>query len=252
MIKSLFLCAIVISFTSNFSLAQENVIELNQDYSNTKQILLNQIKSDSEINSISETNLNITNTKKSPGLAMILSLLLPGAGHLYLDRMDVGKYFVGIDALNWLGFAGVNIYSDKISSDARSFTTIHAGVTNKDRDKDYFSNVGFYNSIYDYNNDKLARGEFNSIYDVNSLYWFWDSNENKNQFESQRKKSERIKNAGIIFGSALIVNRLTAAVSAIILSNSGKSGSSLGLSSEILRDRDNSFDGFVINLHKNF
>lgn len=31
--------------------------------------------------------------KKSTGIALVLSLLLPGAGHYYLDRMDVGKYF---------------------------------------------------------------------------------------------------------------------------------------------------------------
>lgn len=252
MIKSLFLCALVILLTSVNSHAQEFSTEHPQDHSNSKQILLNQIKSETESNLITEANLNITQTKKSTGIAMLLSLVLPGAGHLYLDRMDAGKYFLGIDAINWIGFAGVNIYGDKINSDARSFSVIHAGVSNKDRGKDYFSNVGFYNSIYDYNNDKLARGEFNAIYDVNSYYWFWDSQDNKNQFESQRKKSERMKNTGIIFGTALIVNRLASAVSAIILSNRTNSGSGFGVSSNVLRDNNNSFDGFVINLHKNF
>lgn len=252
MIKSLFLSALVISLVSVNSHAQEFSTEQKQDHTNSKQILLHQLTSETEINEITETNLNISQTKKSTGIAMILSLVLPGAGHLYLDRMDVGKYFLGIDAINWLGFAGVNIYGDKINSDARSFSVIHAGVTNKDRGKDYFSNVGFYNSVYDYNNDKLARGEFNLIYDVNSFFWLWDSEDNKNQFEAQRKKSERMKNTGIIFGTALIVNRLTSAVSAIILSNRSNSGSGLGVSSNILRDSNNSFDGFVINLHKNF
>jgi hypothetical protein len=217
---------------------------------NSKQIFLNDADYSTVDEEIHLRSININPKKKSTGIALVLSLLLPGAGHYYLDRMDVGKYFLGIDAINWIGFAGVNLYADKIYDDARSFSKIHAGISNTGRDDDYFSNVGFYNSIYEYNNDKLARGEFGAIYDISTHYWYWDSQENKNTFESQRKKSERIENTGIIFGTALVVNRLASAISSIFISNS--SGNEVKVTSDIIRNRDNSVDGFMLHLQKNF
>lgn len=64
------------------------------------------------------------------------------------------------------------------------------------------------------------------------------------------KKSERIENTGIIFGTALVVNRLASAISSIFISNS--SGNEVKVTSDIIRNRDNSVDGFMLHLQKNF
>ena len=42
-----------------------------------------------------DIGLRIESDKKSPGLGILLSLAVPGAGHLYAGRMDVGKLGTG-------------------------------------------------------------------------------------------------------------------------------------------------------------
>jgi TM2 domain-containing membrane protein YozV len=39
---------------------------------------------------------------KSPGLAVGLSMIIPGAGHLYLDRVGQGVAIILINAVAWL------------------------------------------------------------------------------------------------------------------------------------------------------
>ena len=85
--------------------------------------------------------------KKNAGVAMLLSLVLPGAGHLYSGRMDVGKYFVAAEVVSWLGVIGLNLYGNSIRDDSRSYALVHSGLTTSGKDDDYFSNVGNYNNI---------------------------------------------------------------------------------------------------------
>lgn len=201
-----------------------------------------------------EINTSTADSKKSPGLALLFSLILPGSGHFYLNRMDVGKYFFGTDVAGWLGFATVSVYSDDVMDDAKTFSNEHAAVQDvNNKDDDYFSNVGNYANIYEYNNYQLTIGAYTSLYNVDQYYWNWDNGNNQNIFESQRKSSERIYNSRIIFGSILIANRIVAGISAyLIAKNDPKKVSSLNIEPELLYKKDLSFDGVKVNLTKNF
>ena len=192
-------------------------------------------------------------SKKSPFLAILFSLVLPGAGHYYLNRMDVGKYFLGIDAASWLGLASLNVYGNSVRDDSRAFSVAHADVTDVDnKNDDYFSNVGNYNDVYEYNNDKLTRGEYSKLYDVNQFFWNWDNADNRNIFETQRKNSERIYNSRVIFGSLLVANRIISGISAFLIANKDTKSTSLNVLPEIMYKNNFAFDGIKINFSKNF
>lgn len=200
-----------------------------------------------------ELNTSVAESKKSPGVALLLSLVLPGSGHYYLNRMDVGKYFFGADVACWLGFITLNVYGNSVNDDAISFSTQHAQVNTTNKDDDYYANVGNYNNIYDYNNAQLTYGAYSMIYNVDQYYWNWDNVNNRNTFESQRKSSERILNSRIIFGSLLIANRIMAGISSYIIAKNGnKKPTALNIQPEFLYKKDLSFDGVKINLVKNF
>jgi hypothetical protein len=164
-----------------------------------------------------EINTSLAESKKSPGLALLLSLILPGSGHYYLNRMDVGKYFFGADVASWVGYISLNVYGNSVNDDAISFSTQHADVNTSNKDDNYYANVGNYNNIYEYNNAQLTYGAYSMLYNVDQNYWNWDNVNNRNTFESQRKSSERILNSRIIFGSLLIANRIMAGISAYII-----------------------------------
>jgi len=193
-------------------------------------------------------------SKKSPALALLFSFILPGAGHFYINRMDVGKYFLGVDAASWIGLASLNIYGNDVRDEARTFSKQHADINNLDnKSDDYFTDIGSFDNIYEYNNDKLTRGQYELLYDVNNNYWNWDDTQNKNIYETQRKSSERIYNTRIVFGSILITNRIISGISALLLANKeNKKNSSLNVQPELLYKKDYSFDGIRINLNKNF
>lgn len=234
--------------TVSYPCFSQSVNTEKKSVSDLKQEVLNQ--------KTEENKLNIGSTAasgKSPALALLFSLVLPGAGHYYLDRMDVGKYFLGIDAAGWLGLVSMNVYGNSVRDDARTFSSQHAGVQSEGKDDDYYSNVGNYNNVYDYNNEMLIQGQYAKLYNINSEYWSWDNVDNRNHYESQRKSSERIYNSRIIFGSVLVANRIVSGISAyLIAGKSGSKKSSLNIHPELLTKPDYSFDGVKVNLTKNF
>lgn len=227
-----------------------------QDFSSNKdgiQILKSKILSLNTNANTLKVSPSVSKSGKSPALALLFSIILPGAGHYYIDRMDVGKYFLGLDAASWLGLVSMNIYGDALRDDARKFSVQHAAISNiENKRNDFYTNIGNYSNVYEYNNDKLTRGEYSLLYNTNDLYWNWDNSDNRGHYESQRKSSERIYNTRIVFGSLLIVNRIVSGISAFLLANKqNKKSSSLHIEPKLIY-KDYSIDGVKINISKNF
>ena len=257
MTKILISNIIIFVLSINFALSQvmdDKASGINREYS--KKDITEKILRNSDNNySTNENELFLKEKKstKSPGLAFIYSLLLPGTGHFYTDRMDVGKYFVAAEISSWLGVLGLTLYGDAVQDDSRSFASIHADISNKSDNDDYFKNVGQFNNIYEYNDEKLRRGEYELIYDVNKYFWNWDNVSNREEFDSQRRSSERIYNSRIIFATGLVINRIMSAISALILTNDHNANlTSFKINSEFIGTKDNPFDGIKLNFAKEF
>jgi hypothetical protein len=201
--------------------------------------------------SLEEKKMSDLQSQKSPGVALLLSLVLPGAGHFYADRMDVGQYFLASEATLWLGLVGINQYGNYLKNDARTFAYVHASFTKEGKDDDFFLNISNFDNIYQYNNDKLARGEYNRLYDVNSFFWSWDNSSNREQYNQQRKKSERVYNGRVIFAAGLIVNRLLSAISAFVVTQTSLKNN-LSLNSEFLTTPRQKLDGLRLNFSLKF
>ncbi len=260
MLKKLSAIVFVLFVTSCTVFSQEssNLIksERNNDNQDLKLELSNKILNSDE-KKISEKSLenkiSLTVDKKSPGIAILLSLLVPGAGHFYAGRMDVGKYFLTGEVLSWLGLIGINMYGNSLRDDSRTFAVVHSGLNKTGKDDNYYSNIGSFNTIFDYNNDVIRKGEYDKIYDVGSYFWSWDNIDSRAFFETQRRHSERVYNSRIIFGSVMIVNRIISAISSLILINSNSgSSSTMKINTEAISTQNNLFDGVRINLLKSF
>jgi len=210
-----------------------------------------------KVKSIKNTQTNfsardsLSNTSgKSKGLSIILSIILPGAGHFYEGRMDIGKYFLTADLGLWLSMLGSELYGNSVKDDSRTFASQHSGLSKDGKDDDYFVNVGSFNNIYDYNNDMLIRGRYDQIYDINSKYWNWDLSSNRVNFDEQRKKSERIYNSQKVILTGLVINRIASAVSAYIIANS-ENRHPLQINSAFIMNGEK-IDGVRLNFMKTF
>jgi hypothetical protein len=229
-----------------------------QTYSQTKNFTGNSLKSLELTENIKSFDSKqhvsvpaITSDNKSKGLSVLLSLILPGAGHFYAGRFDVGKYFFTAEAGLWTAMLGTELYGSSVRKDARSFATTHSGLINHDKDDDYFVNVGSYTNVYEYNNDMLLRGNYDKVYDVNTKYWNWDNSANRENFNDLRKKSERIFNSQNVIITGLVLNRIASAVSSFLLTNKDGESSSVQLNSSFIM-YGKEIDGISLNLMKTF
>ena len=241
--KKIFLIVITVFLLTGYSFSQE--INFNNKIISLKNNIL---KADVHNNNVS---LLKDETKRSPGISFILSLILPGAGHFYTGRMDVGQYFFASEVALWLGFAGMTVYGNNLKNDAQSYAVVHSGLDKNSKDDNYFVNVASFNSIYEYNNYRLTRGEYDQIYyDINQNFWNWDDQNNRYTFDDSRKKSEQMMNSRIIFVSGMIVNRVASALSSLILTK--KANETTSITPEFTYDNKLNIDGLKLNIKFNF
>lgn len=251
--------ALIIVF-SIFSKSKVFSQELKTNTYNISDLKQKALNSDNDSKSLSKAdnkdlNINLSSSsQKSPGLALLFSLIIPGAGQYYINRFDVGKYYLGVDIGAWIGYAALNIYGDNVSDQSKTYSVQHAEVGSiDDKDEDFFTNIGAFRNVYDYNNYQLSVGNYGGLYNVNTDYWNWDLVDNQYVYETQRRDSERIYNNRIIFGSILLVNRIVSGISAYVMTkDQNKKTSALNVMPQLLYNKDYGFDGVKINLSKNF
>jgi len=159
-------------------------------------------------------NPNISDTKKSVGLGIIYSLLLPGMGELYADAYDVGKYFTIADGILWGTFIGMNAYSSWQKDNYQSYAASRAGVDNNNKDENYYARIGEYTSIETYNDQKALERNFIEMYDEEKYFWKWNSVEERRTYRDMWTSSEQTSNDIRFVVGGLILNRVASAINA--------------------------------------
>ncbi len=201
--------------------------------------------------------LQKSKSKKSPFLAFIYSLAIPGMGQLYTNRFDVGKYFMISEAALWLGFAAFTVYGNWVFNDAVGYAVNHAGINKEGKDDDFYSNIGVYDDVDQYNQDKLIHGEYDKIYYPGTGFdFYWDTPEDRKKYREDNLAADRIHNDRLFIVGAVLINHLVSAVSAIILTNKHnseiqKGSGGLTLSAGVMR-HFNHIDGLKLKLTKSF
>jgi TM2 domain-containing membrane protein YozV len=153
--------------------------------------------------------------KKSPGAAVLYSLLLPGMGELYAGSFDYGKYSLIAEGGLWLTYVSFRQYGSWLRDDARRFASVHSGAAIEGKNDQFFVDVGNFNDTYEYNDKKLIDRSPERLYDVNAgYYWKWDSDASRSEFRALRVSSERVLNNSKFIIGAVIVNHIFSAVNA--------------------------------------
>lgn len=204
--------AIMFSQTENFTSIQE---------------LKNSVKN-SEVNYESASvsiNTFLSDEKKSVGLGIVYSLLLPGMGELYANAYDVGKYFTIADGLLWGTFIGMNAYSGWQEDNYKSYAASTAGVINDaNKDEDFYAIIGDYTSVYTYNDQKALERNFNEMYDEQVYFWKWNTTDERRTYRDMWNSSEQADNGIRFVVGGLILNRIISAINAARLVSSYNKG----------------------------
>lgn len=162
------------------------------------------------------SNQSVEFKKKSTGLAIIYSLLLPGMGELYAGSYQTGKYFTIAEGVLWGTYIGINTYGNWQMDRYKSFAASNGGVNLAGKDEDYFATISEYLSIEQFNNEKALERNFLEMLDEEKYFWEW-SNEERRSYRSMWVSSEQAFNNLRFVVGALIINRIASAVNAVRL-----------------------------------
>lgn len=158
-----------------------------------------------------------TSQKKSVGLGILYSMILPGMGELYANAYDSGKYFTIADGALWGMFTGFTLYGDWKRNNYISFAKTNAGINLDGMESDFIANVSIYMSTDDYNRIKELNREFDQTYNANLYKWNWASNDKRKEFRDMWSSSEGAYNKVRFVVGALILNRIVSAINAVRL-----------------------------------
>lgn len=151
---------------------------------------------------------------KSPGLAVVASLMVPGLGELYAGRYDVGKYSTIAEASLWVFYTIFEVHSDQVRSDAVNYAKINAGAQVSGKPDDFFVNIGNFLNTQDYNNQKIQAGNYDLIYNSSSYQWQWQSDADRAKFKNLRIEADQFLNYGRYTAAVIVLNHLISAINA--------------------------------------
>lgn len=208
--------SLVVLITS-ISLAQ-STLSYEQSALSSRQNGLQNQSPKAEIQNITSLTLQPdTPQKKSPGLAILYSMVLPGMGELYANSYDSGKYFTIADGALWGVFTGFTLYGDWQKNNYISYAKTNAGINLDGMESDFIANVSVYLSLSDYNRIQELNRDYDKTYNANLYNWNWGSNDQRKEFRDMWSSSEGAYNKVRFVVGALILNRIVSAINAVRL-----------------------------------
>jgi len=166
-------------------------------------------------------NSNLSNDKKSVGLGIVYSLLLPGMGELYADSYGSGKYFTIADGILWGTLIGMSAYSSWQEDNYKTYAASNGDVINDGiKDEDFYANIGDYTSVYSYNDQKALERNFAEMYDEEAYFWKWNTTDERRTYRDMWNSSETASNNIRFVVGGLILNRIVSAINAARLVSS--------------------------------
>ncbi|MGD9897963.1 MAG: hypothetical protein AB7T22_02435 [Calditrichaceae bacterium] len=156
--------------------------------------------------------------KKSVGKALFLSLLLPGSGEYYTGHGNSAKFFLGVELLAWGGWLANTLHVNRLEDAYTAYASQHAGVNKNGKDDQYWIDIGKYDNIYDFNEQRRRDRDIDAIYTENDLnYWEWDSGDNRLVFDGKRIRASEIANQDIYYVAAIVLNHMVSGINAMRL-----------------------------------
>jgi len=145
--------------------------------------------------------------------AMGMSLIIPGAGHYYVDKPVNAFVHIAIDAASIFGALVFNNFANQREKDARSFAMTAAGIVRAPKGEAYWRHVGAFMDAAEYNDAvELSRNNTLTQYLEPDTWWRWGDESQKDEYSDLRQKARNMRVASQFFIGAMAVNRIVSAV----------------------------------------
>jgi len=164
---------------------------------------------------------------QSPRQAFWRSLLVPGWGQHYAGKS--GLRFAAVEAGLWAGFFGLRELEQIRGTHSRTFAAEHAGARPQGKDRQYFDDLGFYQSRNLHNQYALYQeGPAAQVYpDTPEFSWEWDREESRRRYRKLRNDSQSAGRQALYFTGLVAANHVIAAIHAARAARSLSGGRTL-------------------------
>ena len=144
------------------------------------------------------------------------SVFIPGWGQTTLKNKKHANTFISIEFALWTAYLGSYTFSKHQKNQYQSFAANHASVNPKNKNHNYWVDIGNYIDIDHHNEEHLRWRNFDQLY-AEEDSWYWDSNHNMEKFENMRINSDLMKkNCKYILG-AIPLNHIISAIDSLYL-----------------------------------
>ncbi|MGL1902160.1 MAG: hypothetical protein OCC49_08495 [Fibrobacterales bacterium] len=185
-----------------------------------------------------------SDSRKNMGVAIGLSLLLPGSGDAYLGNTFRQKIFLTSEVVSWLVTGTAYVMREQYKTTAHSYAIRWAGATSAPKNIEYMERMEKFRSRNGIDGQPTAVGKFDNynLYlernrlSVDSEYpnarpylWDWgtsDNPENSRRWNRYGEILSKYRRAEIVLKAsigALILNRVISAISVVQLYKSNSS-----------------------------
>ncbi len=161
--------------------------------------------------------------ESSRGKALLLSLILPGAGEYYLGHKKTAIGFMIAEIGFWAGYFWTGHRYTTMVKDSRNWAYLFAQV-NPDGEypEEFWRAVGSYDNVYENNQRQLIDRNLNGVFDENQFFWDWLDDEQRFQYNRLRIKAKDFKNLRNSIAFTFFVNRVLSLIDVIRISNQEK------------------------------
>lgn len=154
--------------------------------------------------------------QKSPGKAFFLSLLLPGSGEYYAGARKSAAYFAATEVLLWIGMFANDAYQRELVRDYKTYAVEHASINRTAKEYQYWIDIGKYDDIYSFNEQRRQDRYFEALYEENQVnYWMWDSRDNRLTYDKNRLHANEVAIRAVYFQAAAMLNHFVSAIHAM-------------------------------------
>ncbi|MDR0306351.1 MAG: hypothetical protein LBI42_05870 [Chitinispirillales bacterium] len=176
----------------------------------------------------SDVNLfTVSNEKqRSIAAAMAASLVLPGAGHHYLDKPKHAFGYLAFDLASVFSVVLFNSLANGREKDARAFASAMAGIEKAPSGEAYWRHVGAFMDASQYNEVvELSRGSADDQYLDERSWWRWADESHQEEYNDIRQRARNLRVASSFFIGALVANRILSTVDLMVFRKKSMSSS---------------------------
>jgi len=178
-------------------------------------------------------------TQGQARLLLLKSALLPGWGERQLGSMRRSYSFNTSEIALWITYLAFQWYGTAVENDMKAYGAAHAGIDPAGKDQYYFTDIGNYDNIYQYNEQKLRYRTVDLLYPLtNEYYWAWDNPDSRRSFDKMRIKSATaLRNASFAV-AGLVANRIISILDIMILTQGRLESNDIDIESSVRPDKD--------------